>query len=74
MIVMLVGIGFFAALAGGLADRFIEGRAQEIAEAELQVLSADEELMAKVDAITEQLETSAPPSARVAEPTSVASG
>jgi hypothetical protein len=34
MIVMLVGIGFFAALAGALANLFIEGRAHEIAEAE----------------------------------------
>lgn len=57
MIVMLVGIGFFAALAGGLADRFIEGRADQIAEAaERTARVADEELLAKVDAMAEQLD------------------
>jgi voltage-gated potassium channel len=56
MIVMVVGIGFFAALAGSLADLFIEGRAREIAEAERKVLSADEALLARVDAIAEQLQ------------------
>jgi voltage-gated potassium channel len=56
MIVMVVGIGFFAALAGSLADRFIVGRTEEIADAERQVLGADEELLAKVDALADQLE------------------
>ena len=34
MFVMVVGIGFFAALAGALADRFIEGHARELGAAE----------------------------------------
>ena len=41
MVVMLVGIGFFAALAGALADRFIDERATDIAKAEREVLDAD---------------------------------
>jgi voltage-gated potassium channel len=56
MIVVVVGIGFFAALAGALANLFIERRAKEIAEAERQALSADEALLARVDAIAEQLQ------------------
>jgi voltage-gated potassium channel len=56
MIVMVVGIGFLAALAGSLANQFIEGREQEIAEAEREVLSADEHLLARVEAIAEQLD------------------
>jgi voltage-gated potassium channel len=32
MVVMVVGIGFFAALAGSLAERFIEGRAQQLVD------------------------------------------
>jgi hypothetical protein len=56
MTVMVVGIGFFAALAGTLANLFIEGRAKEIAAAERQALSADEALLARVDAIAEQLQ------------------
>ena len=55
MIVMVVGIGFFAALAGALANLFIEGRAGEIAEAEQQILTAEEQLHAKVDAIAAEL-------------------
>jgi len=51
MLVMIVGIGFFAALAGALADLFIQGRADDaVAE------HSDDELVAKLDAITEQLE------------------
>ena len=34
MFVMVVGIGLFAALAGALADRFIEGHARELGAAE----------------------------------------
>lgn len=56
MIVMIVGIGFFAALAGALADRFIEGRTDAIIEAERRVLTADQELLARVDAIAVELE------------------
>jgi len=56
MILMVVGIGFFAALAGALADRFVEGRAKQIAEAERQALRADAELLANVHAIADQLE------------------
>ena len=56
MIVMLVGIGFFAALAGALANSFIKGRAEEIAQAEREVLSTDEALLAKVDQLAAQLE------------------
>ena len=56
MIVMIVGIGFFAALAGALANQFIEGRTEEIVEAEREALTADEHLLARVDAIAEQLE------------------
>ena len=56
MVVMIVGIGFFAALAGALANLFIEGHVDEIAEAEKQVLTADEELLVKVDAIAAELD------------------
>lgn len=56
MIVMLVGIGFFAALAGALADLFIRGRTEELVAAEHEELTADAELLAKVDAMAEQLE------------------
>jgi voltage-gated potassium channel len=56
MIVMVVGIGFFAALAGALANQFIEGREREIADVEREVLSADEELLARVEGISQQLE------------------
>jgi voltage-gated potassium channel len=55
MVVMIVGIGFFAALAGALANLFIEGRAEELVETEKQVLTADQELLAKVDAIAAEL-------------------
>jgi voltage-gated potassium channel len=55
MVVMVVGIGFFAALAGALADLFIQGRTEPIAETEREVLTADEALLTKVDALTEQL-------------------
>jgi voltage-gated potassium channel len=56
MVVMLVGIGFFAALAGALANSFIEGRTEEIVEAERAALTADEALLAKVDELAAQLE------------------
>jgi voltage-gated potassium channel Kch len=56
MIVMVVGIGFFAALAGSLANQFIEGREREIADAEQAILTADEHLLARVEAIAEQLD------------------
>lgn len=56
MIVMVVGIGFFAALAGALANQFIEGRAEEIVEAEREALTADEHLLARVEGIAQQLE------------------
>jgi voltage-gated potassium channel len=56
MIVMVVGIGFFAALAGSLAERFIEGHTKRVVEAERQALRADEELIAQVDAMAAQLE------------------
>lgn len=56
IMVMIVGIGFFAALAGALADRFIEGRAEELAAAEHEALSADAELIAKVDALSAQVQ------------------
>ena len=55
MIVMVVGIGFFAALAGALADRFIKGRAEELA-AERAQSHADDDLLARVDALAEQVE------------------
>ncbi len=56
MIVMVVGIGFFAALAGSLANLFIEGRVEEIVEAEREAVTADEHLLATVEAIAAQLE------------------
>ena len=56
MIVMLVGIGFFAALAGALADRFIFEHATANAVAEFELLDADAELLAKLDTVAEQLE------------------
>jgi voltage-gated potassium channel len=56
MIVMVIGIGFFAALAGSLANLFIEGRVEELTDAERAVLSADEALAAKADAIAAQLD------------------
>jgi voltage-gated potassium channel len=57
MVVMLVGIGFFAALAGALADTFIQGRAEQLIETEREAPRAsDDELVAKVDALAAQLE------------------
>ena len=54
--VMVVGIGFFAALAGSLADRFIEGSAARTGVTEQFVAAGDEELLAKLDAMALQLE------------------
>ncbi len=51
MLVMVVGIGFFAALAGSLADAFIQGRVDEAMEAH-----SDDDVLDRLDAIAAQLE------------------
>jgi voltage-gated potassium channel len=58
MFVMVVGIGFFAALAGALADHFIEGRANEVDRVDQLALEADpdQSLLARIDAISRQLD------------------
>ena len=58
MFVMVVGIGFFAALAGALADHFIEGRAHEVEQADQVAREGDPDaaLLARIDDITRQLE------------------
>ena len=57
MKVSLVVCTVLTALAGALADRFIEDRATDLVTAEREaVVQADEELLAKVDAIAEQVE------------------
>jgi voltage-gated potassium channel len=58
MFVMIVGIGFFAALAGALADHFIEGRAIELDRVDRIAHEADPDaaLLARIDAIARQLD------------------
>lgn len=56
VLVMLVGVGFFATITGSLAERFVQGPVEEVEAVEQVLISDDRELLAKVEALSAQVE------------------
>lgn len=56
MAIMLVGIGFIAILTGAVAQRFLSGQVQEVAEDAHEVEATDVEVLAELREVRSQLD------------------
>ncbi len=56
VLVMIVGIGFFATVTGAFAEQFLHRDAADVQDAEEQFADQDQELLAKVEALSAQVE------------------
>ena len=56
LVLMLVGIGFIAIVTGAIAERFLAGEIEEVAEATAEVEATDEELLLELREIRSRLD------------------